>query len=387
MKKLILFGSVMLLSTSFIACNSASNPPQATSNAMVPALPVFAVDTSSVTVYTDYPAELQGQQNVDVRPMVDGFIGKIHVDEGATVKKGQVLFSIIAPQYEQLVRTAEAAIESAKAEVSAAELQILKTKSLVEKDIISKFDLQSAELSLKAKKAVLAQANASLINAQVNLSYTQVKSPVNGVIGTIPYKVGAIVSSNSPNPLTTVSNIDQIYAYFSLNEKQLLALAQLAGTKSLSSQILAIPAVSLRLSDGQEYEQTGKIEMVSGQINTLTGAASLRAVFPNPKGLLRTGGSATIRIPQLVQSALLVPQKSTSDIQGKKFVYLINDSAKVSIQPIEINLAQKGNYYIVNEGLKVGNKIILEGFSSLKEGDLIKPLEKSADSIYKAAKN
>lgn len=349
--------------------------------------PVVQVNAFNTTLESDYPAMLEGQQNVDIRPKIDGFIEKIYVDEGATVKQGQPLFAINAPQYQQEVRTAEAAIRSAEAEVSAAQLQYNKTKPLVEKDIISKFDLENAALTLTAKKANLAQAKASLVNAKVNLGYTVVTSPVSGVIGTIPYKVGALVSSTSQQPLTTVSSISKVYAYFSLNEKQLLEIARNTKGRTLEDKIKQIPNVTLVLADGSIYPEKGKIETISGQINAQTGASSLRATFPNPNGLLRSGSSAAIRIPQNIENALLVPQKSTTDIQGKKFVYLVNDTAGVKPTNIEIMELTKGNYYVVTKGLKNGDKIVLEGFASLKDGDKIKPQVKSADSVFAEAKN
>ncbi|MEO5912568.1 MAG: efflux RND transporter periplasmic adaptor subunit [Pelobium sp.] len=348
--------------------------------------PVVQIEPQTTSLETTYPAMLEGQQNVDIRPKVDGFIERIYVDEGATVKKGQILFSINAPQYAQEVRTATAAIKSAEAEVSAAQLQYDKTKPLVEKDIISKFDLENANLMLTAKKGNLAQARAALANARTNLSYTTVTSPVSGVIGSIPYKVGALVSSSSPMPLTTVSNIDKVYAYFSLNEKQLLTIARDYKGASLEAKIKQIPEVSLVLADGSVYPVKGKIETVSGQIDSQTGSSSLRATFSNAQGLLRSGASATIVIPQHLENALLIPQKSTSDIQGKKFVYLLSDSNTVTNTNVEVMEITKGNFYVVTGGLKAGDKIVVEGFASLKDGLKIKPNVQSADSVFVSLK-
>nr|WP_294895389.1 efflux RND transporter periplasmic adaptor subunit [uncultured Pedobacter sp.] len=369
------------LSILFYACGSGGKDNKAQSTEPQ-VYPVVQINPQNTSLETTYPAMLQGQQNVDIRPKVDGFIEKIYVDEGATVKKGQPLFSINAPQYAQEVRTATAAIKSAEAEVSAAQLQYDKTKPLVEKDIISKFDLENAGLTLTAKKASLAQARAALANAKTNLSYTLVTSPVNGVIGNIPYKVGTLVSSSSPMPLTTVSNIDKVYAYFSLNEKQLLAIAREYKGASLEAKIKQIPAVSLVLADGTVYPIKGKIETVSGQIDTQTGSSSLRATFNNPEGLLRSGSSATVVIPEHLENALLIPQKSTSDIQGKKFVYLVSDSNTVTNTNIEVMEITKGNYYVVTGGLKAGDKIVVEGFTSLKDGVKIKPNVLPADSVF-----
>lgn len=344
--------------------------------------PVVALSAISTSLETDYPATLEGIQNIDIRPKVDGFIERIYVDEGAAVKKGQLLFSINAPQYEQLVRTANAAISSAEADVNAAQLQVNKTRPLVEKDIISKYDLESAELTLQSRKAALARTKAELVNARVNLGYTRITSPVDGVIGSIPFKTGSLVSGTSAQPLTTVSNISKVYAYFSMNEKQLLDFSRNYKGKDLQAQIKNIPSVSLVLSDGSAYAENGKVESINGLINTNTGSVSLRATFSNPSMLLRSGASASVRIPQHLENALLIPQNSTIDLQGKKFVYVVDSKGIIKNTEVEIMELAKGNFYVVTKGLKAGDKIVLEGFQSLKDGMEIKPDEKNADSVY-----
>ncbi len=344
--------------------------------------PVFAVSSQSTTLDSDYPATIQGIQNVDIRPKVDGFMDRILVDEGAVVKKGQLLFTINAPQYEQLVRTASAVISSAEADVNAAQLQVNKTKPLVDKDIISKFELDAAQLTLQSKKAALAQAKAALVNAQVNLGYTKITSPVDGVVGSIPFKTGSLVSATTAQPLTTVSNTSKVYAYFSLNEKQLLDFSSTYQGKTLAQQMKNIPPVSLILADGNIYAENGKIESINGQINTATGSASLRATFPNANSLLKNGSSASVRIPQNVNNVVLIPQKSTMDLQGKKFVYVLGDSSKVITTPVEIMEIAKGKFYVVTKGLKAGDNVVLEGFQSLKDNTKIKPVKLNADSVY-----
>ena len=364
------------------SCGSNDKKKDAGAANQVQAYPVVALTAQSTSLETDYPATIEGIQNVDIRPKVDGFIEKIYVDEGAVVKKGQRLFSINAPQYEQLVRTATAAISSAEADVNAAQLQVNKTKPLVEKDIISKYDLDAAQLTLQSRKAALAQTRAELVNAKVNLGYTTITSPVDGVIGSIPFKTGSLVSGSSAEPLTTVSNISKVYAYFSLNEKQLLDFSRNYKGATLEAQMKNIPAVSLILADGSAYAENGKIESINGLINTNTGSASLRATFSNPSKLLRSGASASVRIPQHLENAILIPQKSTTDLQGKKFVFVVDDKGIIKNTEIEIMENAKGNFYVVTKGLKTGDKIVLEGFQSLKDGAEIKPEEKSADSVF-----
>jgi len=378
--------SLLLLIPALLILSSCGNKDQKKAGAgaadQIQSYPVVALSARSTSLEIDYPATLEGIQNIDIRPKVDGFIEKIYVDEGATVKKGQLLFSINAPQYEQLVRTANAAISGAEADVNTAQLQVNKTKPLVEKDIISKYDLDAAQLTLQSRKAALARARAELVNAKVNLSYTRIESPVNGVIGSIPYKTGSLVSATSAQPLTTVSNISRVYAYFSMNEKQLLDFSRHYEGKNTAAQLKNIPAVSMVLSDGTIYAENGKIESINGLINTNTGSASLRATFTNPSSLLRSGASASVRVPQPVENAILIPQKSTIDLQGKKFVYVVDAKGIVKNTEIEIMELTKGNFYVVTKGLKAGDKIVLEGFQSLKDGAQIKPEEKSSESVF-----
>ncbi|HKG08186.1 MAG TPA: efflux RND transporter periplasmic adaptor subunit [Pedobacter sp.] len=388
MKKTLL--SIYLFLPALLIISSCGNSDQKKAPAgagEVQSYPVLAVTAQAASLETDYPATLEGIQNVDIRPKVDGFIQKIYVDEGATVKKGQLLFSINAPQYEQLVRTAAAAISSAEAEVNSAQLQVNKTRPLVEKDIISKYDLDAAQLTLQSRKASLAQARAELVNAKVNLGYTTITSPVDGVIGSIPFKTGSLVSPTGAQPLTTVSNISKIYAYFSLNEKQLLDFSKTYKGANLAAQMKNIPAVSLVLADGTTYAQNGRIESINGLINTNTGSASLRATFTNPAMLLRSGASASVRIPQHLENAILIPQKSTIDLQGKKFVYVVDEKGTVKNTEVQVMEITKGNFYVVSKGLKAGDKIVLEGFQSLKDGGQIKPEVQNADSVYAELKN
>ncbi len=384
MKTTIQLSIALFLSIAISSCGGKDEKAgQAAAAASAPqAYPVFEVNTQSTTLDSDYPATIEGIQNIDIRPKVDGFIERIYVDEGALVKKGQLLFTINAPQYEQSVRTANAAISSAEADVNAAQLQVNKTKPLVEKDIISKYELESAQLTLQSKKAMLAQAKAALVNAKVNLGYTKITSPVDGVVGTIPFKTGSLVSGTTTQPLTTVSNTAKVYAYFSLNEKQLLDFSTTYKGKTLNEQMKNIPPVGLVLADGSAYAQDGKIESINSQINKGTGSVSLRATFPNPISLLKNGSSATVRIPQHVNDVILIPQKSTTDLQGKKFVYILGDSAKVINTPIEVMQITKGKFYVVTKGLKAGDKVVLEGFQSLRDGTKINPQEKNTDSVY-----
>lgn len=360
---------------------AAAGPGGAQAN-QVKEYPVLTITPHSTTLFTEFPATIQGQQNIEIRPKIDGYIEMIFVDEGATVRRGQPLFRISAPQYEQQVRTAQADIKIAQANVDAARMQVNKVRPLVEKDIISKYELESAQYTVQARQAELAQARATLANARTNLGYTSITSPVNGVVGTIPYKIGSLVSSNTAQPLTTVSNIGKIYAYFSINEKQALESAKNSPGSTLKQRLAKIPPVSLILSTGTEFPQKGRIETASGLINTETGSVSVRATFPNPGNVIRSGSSGLVRIPRTVDSAVLIPQKATFEVQGKKFVYVVESTGTVRSSEIKVMETGSGQYFVVQEGVRPGEKIVLEGVASLKEGAPIKPRLINADSVY-----
>jgi membrane fusion protein (multidrug efflux system) len=344
--------------------------------------PVITITTRSTTLYNDYPATVQGQQNIEIRPRIDGYIEKIYVDEGATVRKGQRLFYISAPQYIQGVRTAQANIKIAQADVNSARMQVEKVRPLVEKNIISKYELESAQFALQSRLAALAQAQATYANARTNLGYASVTSPVNGVVGTIPYKIGSLVSSNTPQPLTTVSNIGNIYAYFSINEKQALEFTRNTKGATIQARIATLPPVALILSNGSEFPQKGRIETASGLINTETGSVSVRATFPNPGNIIRSGSSGIVRIPRTVDSAILVPQKATYEIQGKRFVYIVESTGTVRSAEIKVMESSNGQFFVVQQGVRPGEKIVLEGVATLREGAPIKPREVNTDSVY-----
>jgi membrane fusion protein (multidrug efflux system) len=362
--------AVILLGGVFLACNN-DQKNKAVQNAPKE-FEVMRMAYSNAVVNQDYPATIQGIRNVEIRPKIDGYINAIYVDEGAAVKKGQLLFRIDAPQYEQNVRTAEANINIAVAEVNAAQMQVNKVRPLVEKDIVSSYELESAQYTLQSKKAALAQANAALKNAQLNLSYTTIYSPSNGVMGLLPFKIGSLVSSNTVNPLTTVSDIKTIYAYFSINEKQGLEIFQHAKGSTVQQKLQTLPPVTLILANGMPLPGPGKIETASGLINAQTGAVNMRATFSNPDGLVHSGSSAVVRIPEHIDTALLVPQKATYQIQGKLFVYLVGNDNKVN--SVEVTpQASAGQFFVIKEGLRPGDRIVADGIASLREGLLIKP--------------
>lgn len=377
------FLSILAASVIIASCGKNDKSAQAGGAPQVKEYKTLTLQPQSATLNSDYPASIQGQQNIEIRPRVEGYIDKIFVDEGAVVKAGQPLFKISAPEYEQQVRTASASIKSAQADLSAAKLAVNKVKPLVEKGIISKYDLESAQYTYESAVAALAQANAALVNAKTNLGYTTVTSPVSGVVGSIPFRLGSLVSSNTAEPLTTVSSIGNVYAYFAMNEKALLNFTKDNNTgASLTQKIKSMPAVSLLLSDGTTYGEKGRIETVNGLINTETGTVNIRARFPNPQGIIRSGSSTTVRIPNEVKDVIIVPQSATFELQDKIFAVVVGKDGKTKNANITILENTAKNYYVVTSGLTAGDEIVLEGVASLKEGTQIKAQNQSPETVY-----
>ena len=357
----------LALCLTLAGCGNGSQIPQASNE-----YAVRDVTTSVCNLSTSYPATIKGIQDIEIRPKVGGFITKVHVDEGDFVHKGQVLFSIDRVQYEAAVKSAEAAVRVAKTTVGTQELTVKNKKMLHSQGIISDYDMEMAENELASAQAQLASANAQLVDAKNNLSFCSVTSPSDGVVGTIPYRVGSLVSSTTAEPLTTVSNISQMYVYFSMTEKQLLEYTK--GTDGVQGALAAIPPVNLRLVDGSLYDQTGKVTNVSGVIDIATGSVSMRATFDNPQKILRSGGTGSIVIPVRDSSAIQVPQKATYEIQDKRFVYVVGKDNKVKNTEITVLSQNDGTNYVVTSGLKVGDRIVVEGINTLNDGMAIKPV-------------
>lgn len=386
-QKLIIIQSrkaiLIALGVSLFAC---SNKQQGMQQG-IPDYAVMTIEPAQATLNSSYPATIRGRQDVEIRPNVSGFITKLCVDEGAFVKKGQTLFLIDPVQFEAAVNVAQAAVNVAQANVSTAKLTTANKRELAKKNIISEYDLQMAENTLASEKAALAQAQAQLINAEKNLSYTKVISPSDGVVGTFPYRAGSLVSPSSATPLTTVSDISEMYVYFSMNEKQVLEMIRQA--KGSTPDVLdELPEVELQLADGTIYPEKGKISTLSGVIDQTTGAVSIRATFKNSGQLLRSGGSGNIMIPVKNDSAIIIPQKATNEIQDKKFVFVVTDSSTVVSTEIKVLPQNDGQQYIVTSGLKPGDRIVTEGVgTSVRNGMKINPItsEQASARLQQAA--
>lgn len=339
--------------------------------------PVMTVQTTSSQMEQSYPATIRGKQDIEIRPKIAGFITKLCVDEGSVVHKGQALFMIDDVQYREALNQAVASYNTAKAALATAELTYKNKQELHKQNIIGDYDLQTALNSLSEAQAALAQAKAAIVSARQNLDYCTVTSPSNGVVGTIPYRVGSLVSSSSAQALTTVSNIEQMYVYFSMTEKQLLDLTRQNG----HSITQAFPEVTLQLADGSTYAQKGHVSTVSGVIDQTTGTVSVRADFLNPDHLLKSGGTGSIIIPRTVVGTIVIPQSCTTEVQDKIFVYTVGNDNKVKYTEIKIDPQNDGQNYIVTSGLKAGDKIVTTGLTKLQDGMEIKPI---TEAQYKA---
>ncbi|MBV8327767.1 efflux RND transporter periplasmic adaptor subunit [Chryseobacterium sp.] len=347
---------------------------------------VLTLAPKEVTVYNDFPASVQGQNVVEIKPMVSGYLQDIYVAEGAAVTKGQLLFRIKNPQYEQDIITAKAAIKSAEANVNAARMNVEKARPLVQQEIVSKYELSAAQYTLQSQEAALAQAKATLANAQTNQGYTYIRSPQSGTIGLIPYKIGALVSSTTADPLTTLSNTSNVFAYFSLNEKELLNFMNTMKGSTTLEKLNNMPSVTLVLADGTVYPEKGKLETAGGGVNSSTGTATFKAIFTNQSGLIQNGASATIRIPSNLDHALLVPQTAIYQMQDKSFVYKVVHGNMVMSEAVTTSPTDDGNFVVVKSGVKAGDKLVLNGLN-ISDSTVIKPKQANAADIYQSMKS
>lgn len=347
---------------------SCGNKKDTSEQANLQKYPVTAVQQQDVELLAVYPTTIKGQEDIEIRPRIDGFIDAIYVDEGATVQKGQVLFKINSPQAEQTLTSAQAAMKSAKAQVNTAKTNVERIRPLAEQNIVSTVQLTTAQDSYETALAGLAQAEASLKNAQATLGWTNVSSPVDGLVGSIPHRLGSLV--NSGNVLTTVANTGNVYAYFSLNEKQLVTFLNSLDGNTQSEKIKNTPNVLLTLADGTVYEHTGKIETITGSVNITTGSASFRAEFPNKEGKLRSGTSGKISIPRQAENVIVIPQKATFAQQDKTLIFQLQGDSVVQ-RVISVIPTPDGKSYVVTAGLNPGDLIVTDGIATLNHGKKI----------------
>lgn len=333
---------------------------------------VRTVEASSASLQTTYPATVKGIHDVEVRPMVSGFITKVCVQEGQTVQKGQLLFTINSETYQAQLRQAQAALNTARSQANTMRLTWQNNKKLFDKHIIGQYELSTSQNSYESAVAQVRQAEASVASAKEMLSYCYVKSPATGYIGSLPYKVGALVSPSISTPLTTVSDISVVEVFFSVPEKTVLSM--LKGNGSEKAAIASFPPVKLQMNDGTLYNHPGKVVKMSGVVDPTTGALSVIAHFNNPERLLKSGGSGSIIIPSDESHAILVPKDACSEVQDKVFVYVVGKDNKVKYTEIKVNPEDDGSNYIVTSGLKVGDRYVSKGITKLTDGMQIQPI-------------
>lgn len=342
-----------------------------------PELAVVTVEPTEAEFQSSYPATIKGKTDIAIRPQVTGFITAVHVDEGQRVHRGQPLFTIDQVQFLAAVDQAEANVNSARSAVSTAEVTEQNKRRLLDKNIISSTEWQLASNQLAQARAALAQAEAALVTARKNLSYTTVTAPSDGVVGTIPNREGSLASPSSAQPLTTISDNSEVYAYFSLTEQELLQLTA-GGEGTVESRLAQLPPVKLQLADGTVYPVEGRVATVSGVIDNATGAASARALFANPGGRLRSGNTGQVLIPRTNGAAITVPQRATFEIQDLRYVYTLNDSNKAVTTPITVAPYSDGQTFVVTSGLNAGDRVVTEGVGTIvRPGMTINP--KTAD--------
>ncbi|SHH71704.1 efflux RND transporter periplasmic adaptor subunit [Flavobacterium defluvii] len=364
--------------TSFILAlvlSSCADKNQAPTAPPPPVLPVLAITSANTTTDSEYPASIQGTVDVEIRPQVSGNLDRIFVDEGAYVSKGQTLFKINERPFREQLNNALASLHAAEAALINANLEVDKLTPLVQNKVVSDYQLKTAKASQKIAAANIEQAKAMVGSAKINLGYTNVTAPVSGYIGRLPKKQGSLVSASDVEPLTTLSDVHEVFAYFSLGETDFINFKEQYKGSSLGDKIKKLPPVTLILADNNAYPQTGKIDMVDGQFDKTTGAITIRATFPNANGTLRSGNTGKIRLGLQHDDAILVPQSATVEMQDKVFVFTVGKDNKVTKMPITV-VGKSGTNYLIKEGVKTGDQIVLSGIDKLQDGQAIQP-EKS----------
>ncbi|HZH96600.1 MAG TPA: efflux RND transporter periplasmic adaptor subunit [Flavisolibacter sp.] len=372
-----------LAALALYGCGASSSTPEAFPAPPPPALQVITVTAMPATTYQEFSASLEGSKDIEIRPQVDGYLERIYVDEGVYVRKGEPLFHITEGTYRAQLNSSKATLAAARANLANAQINVSKLTPLVQHNVISDVQLKTAKAAYDAAAANVTQAQAMVSNAQISLGYATIKSPVDGYVGKIPYKTGSLVGMGTVQPLTVISEIKEIYAYFSLSENDFLRFkTQFPGT-TIEEKIKSIPPVELLLPDGTVYSQKGKVQTAAGQFDNSIGAISFRASFPNADRLLRSGNTGKVRIPQQLKNAFVIPQEATFEIQDKVFVFALGDSNKVVSRPIVI-AGKTAVYYFVERGVQAGEKIVFTGTGNLKDGMAIVPQPISLDSLMKA---
>lgn len=358
---------------------SCSATPAAVTAAPPPSLPVASVQSGNETTFQEYPASVEGTVNVEVRPQISGALEKVFVDEGAFVNAGQPIFKINDQPYRAALNNALASLHGAEAALGTTQLEIDKLTPLVANKVVSEYQLKTAKSAYQIAKANIESAKANVSTAKINLGYTLIKAPVSGYIGRLLKKQGSLVSPQDVEALTQLSDVHDVHVYFSLGEKDFVSFKEQYTGETLKDKLKHLPPVSLVLADGSTYVKAGKIDVIDGQFDKTTGAITVRATFPNPDGLLRSGNTGKVRLSLKHLDAIIVPEAATIEMQDKVFVFALADSNKVKKVPITI-IGKSGSNYLVKDGVKAGDQIVLSGIDHLQEGTVIHP-EKAAEQV------
>lgn len=365
MKKIV---TIAALAALLVSCGGSQGKPDFSDNEFA----VRTIGAANADLQTTYPATFKGVQDVEIRPKVGGFITKIFVKEGQQVSAGQVLFTLDDVTYRADVNRCQAAVTSAKSALNTAKLTYDNAQKLFAANVIGEYELQSSKNQYESAQAGLGQAEAALAAAKEALSFCTIKSPTAGVVGSLPYKVGALVGSSMNPAFTTISNGSHVDVYFSLNEKEMMQLIRESG--SLQAAIAKMPALKLQLADGTIYGSEGKVVKASGIIDPVTGTTSLIAAFPNPQRLIKSGGSGKVIMPYVSTNVIIIPQDATVEVQDKHFVYVVGKDNKVKYTEVTVDPQNDGQNYIITSGIKKGDRIVVYGVNQLSEGMEIKPL-------------
>ncbi|WP_158826751.1 efflux RND transporter periplasmic adaptor subunit [Mucilaginibacter lacusdianchii] len=368
------YGWLWVITALLMAGCASKNKEKSTQDTLQ--LPVLTLKAKDTVLQTAYVADIQANRNVEVRSRLRGFLEKIYVDEGKPVSKGQVLFKLNDEEYRVAMSKAKAALSNAEAAAIATRLEVDRVKMLVDKNVISKSELEVAKSKLKADMATIDEARSNVQSAQNHIAYTTIRAPFDGIIDRIPLKSGSLIDEGTL--LTSISDINSVYAYFSFPENEYLRYQRAKNKNPQADNDI----VKLVLSDGSSYAHTGTIETIEGEIEQNTGSIDLRAKFPNPHKLLRHGASGKIYLSADMDNAVMVPQKSVFEIQDQNFVYLVGPDNKLHMQSFT-PLTRVSQYYILKEGLKPGDRILFEGTQNARDGMVIKP--KTVSPVQKLA--
>jgi len=363
----------IIIASVFVSCDFNKNSDEESNDLL---LPIIHVDTTTAIIEKEYMGSIEGKINVEIRPQVEGILEQIFVDEGDFVKEGQPLFQIDVSAYREIYNNALANENVEKAKLKNAQLEVDRLEPLIDNEVIAPVKLETAKSNYEIAKASLAKASAAVASAKINMEFTTIKAPVSGYIGRIPKRIGNLVSKSDKEPLTYLSDVSDVYVYFSMSETDYLyfSKANNQSPDSLKGSSLGtlLPEATLFLADGVEYSEKGIIDAISGQINRSTGSISLRASFPNSKDLMRSGNTGTIRIMETRKKVILIPQEVTTNIQDKIFVYLLDNENRVQLREIKIE-GSTSKRFIVSEGLKPGDRIVRTGFNKISEGTIVVP--------------